>query len=122
MRTVSVPFGRLSDYLSKPDADLYLVRSGRGIFDNETLIRFSTRKALEAFSKKNGLRALVPTQVPLNCAVWPFQSDNEARRELDKAKERADYEQSRYKERPDNTEHAMYCEAMCNTSSNCDTL
>lgn len=117
MRTVSVPFGRLSDYLSKPDADLYLVRSGRGIFDNETLIRFSTRTALEAFSKKNGLRALVPTQVPLNCAVWAFQSDNEARKAYQQAKERADYEQTRYKERPDNTEHALHCEAMSNTSS-----
>ena len=86
MRKISVPFGRLSDYLSKPDADLYLVRSGRGIFDNETLIRFGTRTALEAFSKKNGLRALVPTQVPLNCAVWAFQSDNEARKAAEQAK------------------------------------
>ncbi len=79
-RTVSVPFGRLSDYRTAPDAHLYLVKPGRRIFDNETLIRFATRAALEAFSKKNGLRALVPTQVPVNCAVWAFQSDNEARK------------------------------------------
>jgi hypothetical protein len=80
-RKISVPFGRLSDYRNGPDAMLYLVKPGRGVFDNETLIRFTTREALEAFSKKNGLRALVPTQVPLNCAVWAFQSDNEARKQ-----------------------------------------
>lgn len=85
MRKISVPFGRLSDYRNKPDANLYLVRPGKRLFDNETLIRFSTREALEAFSRKNGLRALVPTQVPINCAVWAFQSDNEARKAAEQA-------------------------------------
>lgn len=81
MRTtkVSVPLGRLDDYRKRPDANLYLVQPGRGLFDNETLIKFGSRQALEAFSKKNGLRPLVFTQVPINCAVWPFHSDNEAR-------------------------------------------
>jgi hypothetical protein len=45
-----VPLGRLAEWAKRLDADLYLVKPGRGTFSDFELIRFSTRKALESFN------------------------------------------------------------------------
>ena len=79
MRTFHVPFGRLNELKQRPDAELLLYKPGRGAFDDYRVIRFATRKALEAFNKKAGLKAIIPTQKPLNCAVWAHETDAQAR-------------------------------------------
>lgn len=76
MKTV-VSFAESLRLKDRPDAHLLLTKQTRG-FDVE-VISFSTRKALESFNKKAGLRAVVPTQVPRNCAIWAHESDSDAR-------------------------------------------
>jgi hypothetical protein len=64
----------------RPDAALLLTKpttSSRS-FDVQ-VIRFASRKALEAFNKKANLNAVIKTQTPLNCAIYRHQSDSEAR-------------------------------------------
>lgn len=80
MRNTSLlPLGRLAEAAKAPDADLYLLKAMPGAFSDFKLIRFATRKALEAFNKKAGLRPLVYTQVPKNCVVYKHESDSDAR-------------------------------------------
>lgn len=74
-----VSLGQLSEFCKRPDADLYLIKAGVGIFSDFHLIKFSTRTALEAFNKKAGLKPLVYTQVPKNCAIYKHESDSVAR-------------------------------------------
>jgi hypothetical protein len=76
MKTI-VSFADSLTLKARPDARLLLMKQCRG-FDVQ-VISFSTRKALEAFNKKAGLHAVIPTQVPMNCAIYPHQSDSEAR-------------------------------------------
>jgi hypothetical protein len=78
-RKEQIPFGRIPELSKRSDADLLLLKPGRGVFDDYIVIRFSTRKALEAFNQKAGLRPVVFTQVPVNCVVHKHQSDSEAR-------------------------------------------
>jgi hypothetical protein len=47
---------------------------------NARLVKFNSRAGLEAISKKTGIRPVVKTQVPMNCAVWAFETDSEARK------------------------------------------
>jgi hypothetical protein len=66
----------------RSDADLLLRSKQKGpgaINFDVTLIKFSTRKALEEFNKKAGLRPVVYTQVPRNMAVYAHESDSDAR-------------------------------------------
>lgn len=67
--------GRLAEWAARPDANLYLTKPGRGIFDDTGLIRFSSREALEAFNKNAGLRPLVYTTVPRGMAVHKHQRE-----------------------------------------------
>lgn len=60
----------------RPDAELYLIKPVGWEFK---LIRFTSRKALESFNKKAGLKPLVYTQVPKNMAIWKHESDSVAR-------------------------------------------
>lgn len=79
MKSEYIPFGRIPELRARPDADLLLLKPGNGVFDDWKVIRFATRKALEAFNAKAGLKPVVFTQVPLNCAIHKHQSDSEAR-------------------------------------------
>jgi len=78
-KTEFLPFGRLSELKNRPDADLLLLKSGKGIFSDCKIIKFSSRKALEEFNKKAGLKPVIFTQVPLNCVLYQHQSDSDAR-------------------------------------------
>lgn len=82
MKTEHIPFGRISELKNRSDAELLLIKPGNGVFEDWTVIRFSTRKSLEAFNVKAGLKPVVFTQVPLNCVVHHHQSDSEARNNL----------------------------------------
>ncbi len=68
---------RLKD---RADAALLLTKpkSGHLNFDVE-VITFKSRLALEEFNKRARLSAVVLTQVPMNCALHPHQSDSVAR-------------------------------------------
>lgn len=79
-RKTYVPFGSINEWAKRPDANLCLIKPGKGIFDDYQLIRFASRKALEEFNKKAGLKPLVFTQVPKNMAVYAHESDREARK------------------------------------------
>lgn len=74
-RTEYIPFGRISDLLSQPNPELILLKPGAGIFSDYKVIRFASRKALEEFNKKAGLRPLIYTVVPKGCAVWQHEKE-----------------------------------------------
>lgn len=76
MRTESITLGQMSSAAKRADAELYLIKPVGWEFK---LIRFASRKALEAFNRKAGLKPLVYTQVPKNMAVWKHESDSAAR-------------------------------------------
>ncbi len=69
----------------RPDANLLLIQpvktSNPLCFDYE-VIPFQSRLALESFNKKAGLKAVIATQVPLNCALYRHESDSDARENL----------------------------------------
>lgn len=71
------PLGRIAELVQLPDASLYLVKPGKGVFDDYQLIRFASRAALEAFNVKAQLRPLVFTIVPKGCAVHKHQREQE---------------------------------------------
>ena len=72
-RTEVVPFGRLIDRVDCDDAHLLLRKDLPGPFGDVKLIRFASRKALEAFNKKANLRPLVYTLVPDGNVAWMHQ-------------------------------------------------
>lgn len=84
-RTVRVPLGRMSDFRTKEDSDLYTVTPGRGAFDDNIMTRHRDRSALKAWLQKDEDRggtsyALKMDEVPVNCVVWrKYQTDNAAR-------------------------------------------
>jgi hypothetical protein len=65
---------------NRPDANLLLTKPC-GPYD-VSVIKFTTRDALEAFNKKANLNAVIKTQVPLNCVLYRHQTDSEARKVL----------------------------------------
>ena len=69
----SVPFGRLDDLRTRPDADLITYRMGSGAWITDCeLVKFKSRKALEAFLKNDGpLHALVKTPTDRNMLIHP---------------------------------------------------
>lgn len=78
-RKTSVPLAKLKEFSQRPDAHLYLIKAGAALFSDFTLIKFSSRLALESFNRKAGLKPLVYTQVPKNMALHKHESDAEAR-------------------------------------------
>jgi hypothetical protein len=73
-----VSFAESLELHKRPDAHLLLTKpQGYDV----AVISFKSRKALEAFNKRANLHAVIKTQVPLNCAIYKHQSDNEARKE-----------------------------------------
>lgn len=79
MKKEYIPFARVLELKNRPDANLLLIKAGKGAFSDFEIIKFSTRKALEAFNKKAKLKPVIFTQVPLNCVIYAHQSDSEAR-------------------------------------------
>lgn len=79
MKPFFVSLAQLASLKERPDADKLLLKPQGWDFK---VIPFSSREALEAFNKKAKLKAVVLTQVPLNCAVHPHQSDSDARQSL----------------------------------------
>ena len=79
-----ITFAESLSLASRPDALLlaYSTEKGHGLDFDVRIVRFQSREALEAIARKNGMRAVVPTQVPLNCAIHAFQSDSVARAAL----------------------------------------
>ncbi len=75
-----ISFAASTKLHARPDANLLLTKPLKTLYDVE-VIKFSTRKALEAFNKKANLNAVIKTQVPLNCAIYKHESDSEARSE-----------------------------------------
>jgi len=67
----------------RPDADLlaYAAMQPPLLSGDVRLLKFNSRAGLEAIAKKSNLRAVIPTQVSFNCAVYRYQSDSEARKE-----------------------------------------
>lgn len=75
MKTRLVPFGRLLELRTRPDANLLLTKAPKGVFNDYKVIRFASRKALEEFNKRAGLKAVVPTIVPKGCAIYAHQKE-----------------------------------------------
>lgn len=71
-----VSLARLAEMQGEPGAELYLTKPVLRGFDYE-VIRFSSRKALEEFNKKAGLRPLVYTVVEKNMAIYKHQKEKE---------------------------------------------
>lgn len=84
MRKFTVSFADSLRLHERPDASLLLLANGprHGLNFDETVIRFQSRAALEAFNKKAQLRPVIYTQVPLNCVIHSHQSDSAARSAL----------------------------------------
>ena len=66
-----VPAGRVPEYASDAP-ELYLTKPAHRLGD-AVLLRFPTRKALEAFNKKANLTALVKTPVRKGCVLYRHQ-------------------------------------------------
>lgn len=83
----TIPFAQVATLKDRQDADRLLIRARPSLdpfnCDYE-VISFASRIALEAFNKKADLKAVVLTQVPLNCAIYRHQSDADARAQLRK--------------------------------------
>ena len=77
MRTEIVSFARSLELKNRPDAHLLLIKPCKDW--DVRVIRFATRKALEAFNQKAGLKAVIPTQVKMNMKIWKHESDSEDR-------------------------------------------
>lgn len=76
MKKERISFAASQELHKRKDAELLLTKV---VGWDVEVIRFSTRKALEAFNKKAGLRPVIFTQVPLNCVVHKHESDSVAR-------------------------------------------
>jgi hypothetical protein len=62
-----------------PGDDLMLVKQiWRGMDTDIELIKFHSRKALEEFNKRAGLRPLVYTIVPKNCVIYKHEREEAA--------------------------------------------
>ena len=73
----SIPFGRLPELKSHPDAHVMAICHGRS-WDSDFLVKtYTSRRALESFLKNPGKwTAIERTTVPKNCVVHPaFQSE-----------------------------------------------
>lgn len=73
-RKTIIPAGRQAEYATRPDAELYLVKAAHSFGDVE-LIRFASRRALEAFNERANLNALVRTIVPRGMALYRHQQE-----------------------------------------------
>ena len=80
-KTITLSFADAMHAHKRPDAHLlaYAARQGSGMDFDVRLLVFNSRAGLEAIARKSNLKAVVPTQVPLGCAVHAFQSDSVAR-------------------------------------------
>ena len=79
-----VSFAASTELHKREDASLLLIKPLKTLYDVE-VIKFSTRKSLEAFNQRANLCAVIKTQVPLNCAIYKHQSDSDARKLLHKS-------------------------------------
>ena len=78
-----ISFAASTELHKRPDAELLLIKPLKTLYDVE-VIKFSTRKALEAFNRRANLCAVIKTQVPMNCVLYKHQSDSDARKLLHK--------------------------------------
>jgi hypothetical protein len=68
----SIPFGRIPDLRSRPDAELIALKPGRGAFDDYRVKRYASRLALETFLRTPGTwYALVKTPVAPGMLIHP---------------------------------------------------
>jgi hypothetical protein len=67
-----IPAGRSAELLARPDAHLLLTKP-RG-WDLK-VIKFKSRRALEEFNKKAGLRAVVKNKVAKGCAIYGHEEE-----------------------------------------------
>lgn len=72
----TIPFGRVSELRSLPDAAFIAVKPGRGAFDECHVKRYSSRLALETFLRNpGGWYALLKNEVHPSMLVHPaFQA------------------------------------------------
>lgn len=89
MRKFQVSFAKSLELAAREDASLLLLANPSPSGFDVVVIRFATRKALEAFNKKANLRAVIKTQVPKNCVIYRHESDSEAREALPNLSEQA---------------------------------
>jgi hypothetical protein len=68
-----VSFAASLELIKRPDAELLLTKP-QGQWD-VAVIRFATRKALEAFNVKANLNAVVKTPVPKGCVLYRHQRE-----------------------------------------------
>ena len=80
MKIINIPYGRLQDWMQERhskenDLELWLRNIQIGKFGGIKLIKFSTRKQLEAFNKKAGMLPFVFTVVKDNCKLYAHQRE-----------------------------------------------
>ena len=75
----TVPLGRLADLSGRDDADRLLIKPiqnrGNAMCQEYAVLRFPTRRALEAFNERAGLRPVVYTVVRKGCAIYKHQKE-----------------------------------------------
>lgn len=68
----TIPFGRIPDLRSHPDANLIALKPGREVFTDCTVKRYASRLALETFLQRPGAwYALVKTPTERNMVTNP---------------------------------------------------
>ena len=68
----TIPFGRIHDLRTLPDAGLIALKPGRGVMDNFLVKRYASRLALETFLRTpGGWFALVKTAVEPGMFIYP---------------------------------------------------
>lgn len=68
----SIPFGRIPDLRSLPDAELIALKPGRGVMDDYLVKRYPSRLSLETFLKNPGQWfALVKNPVMPGMLIYP---------------------------------------------------
>lgn len=77
MRTETVSFAASLNLNSRPDAELLLLKPSSQW--DVKVIKFASRKALEAFNVRAKLAPVVYSQVPVNCVINRHESDGAAR-------------------------------------------
>ncbi|NDC23222.1 MAG: hypothetical protein EBZ49_03700 [Proteobacteria bacterium] len=79
----TVSFADSMNLHKRPDAELLLIAKGKssGMNFDVSIIKFASRKALEAFNVKAGLRPVIYTQVPRNMVTLAHESDSDARQQ-----------------------------------------
>lgn len=70
-----VALGRIQELVDAPGSELILLVPPKRLFGDYQVLRFASRAALEAFSRKNGLRPLVYTMVDKGMAVYPYERE-----------------------------------------------